>query len=187
MSFSEVDIMQSEQIEDLQNDVKELRDKLNLLVTDITHATNGLTKKLNDAIDDADDLNTIINTGYNVASGAGSSNVGILKRLDDLFQDLENHKHTPTAGSTPSAGTYIETHPPDHTSGSVLSGASTVVSNLSGTAQGSATRSQHTSVAQSVTATAPIYSTDQQQAIIVGDKNVVRARKLSRTLIKKTR
>ena len=63
MAISSVDLMQTEQIEDLQDDVKELRDKLNLIVTDITHATNGLTKKLNDAIDDADDLNEIINEG----------------------------------------------------------------------------------------------------------------------------
>ena len=50
MSVSEIDILQTEQIEALQDDVKELRDILNLIVTDITHATNGITKKLNDAI-----------------------------------------------------------------------------------------------------------------------------------------
>ena len=52
MSVSEIDILQTEQIEALQDDVKELRDKLNLIVTDITHATNGITKKLNDAINE---------------------------------------------------------------------------------------------------------------------------------------
>ena len=36
MAISSIDVMQSEQIEDLQNDVKELREKLNLLVSDIT-------------------------------------------------------------------------------------------------------------------------------------------------------
>ena len=105
MSVSEIDILQTEQIEALQDDVKELRDKLNLIVTDITHATNGLTKKLNDAIEDADDLNTIINAGYNVASNAGSSNVGILKRLDELFQDLEDHRWLPNSNSTPGSKT----------------------------------------------------------------------------------
>ena len=42
MSVSEIDILQTEQIEALQDDVKELRDKLNLIVTDITHATLSL-------------------------------------------------------------------------------------------------------------------------------------------------
>ena len=32
MGISEIDIMQTEQIEDLQDDVKELRDKINLIV-----------------------------------------------------------------------------------------------------------------------------------------------------------
>ena len=36
MGISSIDLMQTEQIEALQNDVKELREKLNLLVSDIT-------------------------------------------------------------------------------------------------------------------------------------------------------
>ena len=187
MGISQIDVMQTEQIEDLQDDVKELRDKLNLLVTDITHATNGLTKKLNDAIDDADDLNTIINAGYSVGSGGGSSTVGILKRLDELFQDLEDHSWLPTAGSTPTAGSYVESHPPDHTGGSVMSGAGTSVSNLSGTAQGSATRSSHTSVAQAVSAGTPVYTTVSQSMVTLKEKNEARARKLARNLVNKTR
>ena len=40
MAISSIDVMQTEQIEALQNDVKELRDKLNLLVSDITDVNN---------------------------------------------------------------------------------------------------------------------------------------------------
>jgi len=36
MGISEIDIIQTEKIEDLQDDVKELRDKINLIVSDIT-------------------------------------------------------------------------------------------------------------------------------------------------------
>ena len=89
MSLAEVDIIQSEKIVALEDDIKDLRDKLNLVVADIL----ALTTKLNTAISDADDLNTVINAGYSVASGGGSaSGTGILKRLDDLFQELENHR-----------------------------------------------------------------------------------------------
>ena len=66
MGISEIDLMQTEQIEDLQDDVKELRDKINLIVSDITDVNgvdgatrDGIVKKLNDAIDDADNLNAV--------------------------------------------------------------------------------------------------------------------------------
>ena len=183
MSLSEIDIMQTEQIEALQDDVKELRDKLNLLVTDITHATNGLTKKLNDAIDDADDLNDIINAGYSVASNGGAANTGILKRMDELFQELQVHRYTYTSFSQ--TGSLEETHPP--ASGTAPSGFSTVTCNLSGTAQGSSTRPQHTSVAQSVTATTPSYTTDSESVVTLKNTSEIRARKISRTLLGKVR
>ena len=41
MAISSIDLMQTEQIEKLQDDVKELREKLNLLVSDITDV-NGI-------------------------------------------------------------------------------------------------------------------------------------------------
>jgi len=184
MSLSEIDIMQTEQIEALQDDVKELRDKLNLLVTDITHVDNGLTKKLNDAIDDADDLNDIINAGYSVASGGGAANTGILKRMDDLFQELQTHRYTYTSASQ--TGSSDETHPPVNNS-SPPSGFATVTCNLSGTAQGSSTRPQHSSVAQSVTATAPSYTADSEAVVTLKNVSEIRARKTARTLLGKVR
>ena len=180
MGLSAIDILQTEQIEQLEIDVKDLRDKLNLVVSDML----ALTTKLNLAIGDADNLNTIINAGYSVGSGGGSSSVGVLKRLDELFQDLENHRWLPTSGSTPAYGTYIETHPPDHTSGSVISGAGTSVSNLSGTAQGNNNaRSLYTATAVASTISDPDYTTDVETNILtlksVGEK---RARKLARKI-----
>ncbi len=124
MGISSIDLLQTEQIEDLQDDVKELREKINLLVSDIKDVNgvdgatrDGLTKKLNDAIEDADDLNTVINAGYTTASGGGSaSNTGILKRLDQLFQELEDHRYLPTTETAPGGATYRETHPETNTS-----------------------------------------------------------------------
>ena len=190
MSVSEIDILQTEQIETLQDDVKELRDKLNLIVTDITHATNGITKKLNDAIEDADDLNTVINAGYSVGSGSGTANTGILKRLDELVNNFERHRYELIPGSSYQSGTtYKEVHPPTSAtaSGSPYSGYSQPGCNLSGTAQGSATRSLHTSVSQAATASSPTYSAESKSVMTLKTKGETRARKIARTLLKRSR
>ena len=185
MSLDQIDILQSEQIEQLQDDVLDLKDKLNLVVADVV----ALTPKLNQAIADADDLNTIINAGYNVASGGGSANIGILKRLDELFQQLEDHKWLATTASAP-AGTWKETHPPDNTGSSTYTGwgsAGTSVSNLDGTAQGNNNaRSTYTATAETATLV-PVYTTDPQSVMTLKTKGERRAKKLSRTLIKRTR
>ena len=194
MSLSEIDVIQTAQIEDLQDDVKELRDKLNILVSDITDVDgvdgatrDGLTKKLNDAIDDADNLNTIINAGYSVGTGGGSSTVGILKRLDELFQDLEDHSYLPTAESAPGGSTYKETHPPDNLSSPVWQTGGTSVSNISGTAQGSATRTHHTSVSEVIDQPDPVYVPEPLAVMTLKNKSERRARKLSRGIAKKVK
>jgi len=187
MTVTTIDTIQTEQIEALQDDVKELRDKLNLLVTDITHPTNGITAKLNQAIADASDLNSVINSGYSVGSGAGTANTGILKRLDEIVNNFENHRFELPPGSSFQNGSYKEVHPPTSTTGNPYPGGTQPGCNLSGTAQGSATRSTHTSVAQTVTATSPSYTTDSQSVVTLGTKSEIRARKIARTLIKKTR
>ena len=186
MAISEIDVMQTEQIEDLQDDVQELRDKLNLLVTDITHATNGLTAKLNQAIEDADDLNNVLNAGYSTASGGGSASHGILEMLDNLYEQLGIHAHTGIYGNV--SAPSLATHPPDTTYGTSYVAHTPGTSNLSGTAQGNGNpRSAHTSVAQSVTAGAPIYTSGAQSMVTLKNKGELRARKMARTLVKKTR
>ena len=194
MAISSVDMMQTEQIEDLQDDVKELREKLNLLVSDITDVDgvdgatrDGLTVKLNQAIVDAGNLNEIINEGYTTGSGAGSSSVGILKRLDELFQELEDHRFLPTTQSVPGGSTYKETHPPDNLSSPVWQTPGTSVSNLSGTAQGSATRSHHTSVSEVIDQPDPVYVPEPLAVMTLKNKSEKRARKLSRGIAKKVK
>jgi hypothetical protein len=199
MAISSIDVMQTEQIEDLQDDVKELRDKLNLLVSDITDVDgvagsngvvatrDGLTVKLNQAITDASDLDSVINAGYSVASGGGSSaNIGILERMDELFAALSRHENTHTpysysgASGLGATGSYEETHPPK--SGTALSqpGAS---SELSGTAQAGATRSSHTATASFTnSATAPVYVVDTKSMITLKTVPEKRAKRLARKI-----
>ncbi len=178
MAVTSIDIIQTEQIEALQNDVVEVKDKLNLVVADIT----ALTTKLNQAIADADDLNGVINDGYTTPSGGGTAGVGILKRLDDLFDDFQKHRNQYYPGNAPSG--YMEVHPP--TSGTLNSYPSNP-SNIRSTAQGSGNpRSTFTSTAQTATVTG-VYSAESQGVMTIKTKNEARARKHARTLVKKTR
>jgi hypothetical protein len=198
MAISSIDVMQTEQIEDLQDDVKELREKLNLLVSDITDVdgvagTNGvvatrdgLTVKLNQAIEDASNLDSVINAGYTVASGGGSSPIGILKRMDELFGALSHHENTHTpysyGGASQLGGTGIweETHPPS--SGTMLSQPG-AASNLSGTTQAGATRSTHTATAAFTdSAAAPVYVVDTKSMITLKTVPEKRAKKLARKI-----
>ena len=190
MAISSVDLMQTEQIEALQDDVKELREKLNLLVSDITDVDgvdgatrDGLTVKLNQAILDAGNLNEVINEGYTTGSGAGSSSVGILKRLDELFQELEDHRFLPTTQSVPGGYTYKETHPPDNLSSPVWQTPGTSVSNLSGTAQGNDNdRSAHVATAVAVPSAAPVYIPESTTMITLKTVPEKRAKKLARKI-----
>jgi hypothetical protein len=199
MGISSIDLMQTEQIEDLQNDVKELREKINLLVSDITDVDgeendngvvatrDGLTVKLNQAIADADNLNEIISAGYSTGYGGGSggSNTGILKRLDELYDQLAHHEgtHTPYSYSGASGmngtGSYEETHPP--LSGTVVSYASRS-HGIDETSQGSATRSNHISTATTVSAAAPVYVVESKAMITLKTVPEKRAKKLSRKI-----
>ena len=199
MPISSIDVMQTEQIEDLQNDVKELREKLNLLVSDITDVDgvdgatrDGLTVKLNQAIADASDLDHVIMDGYGTASGGGSQpNVGILYRLDELFQQLMDHSFTDTPysygggsgmpwwpGGSP---TFKETHP--EIPGNWNSQGATSRANIPGTIQDGAVRSTHTATAEFTdSATAPVYVVETKSLISLKTTPEKRAKKLARKI-----
>ena len=199
MAISSIDVMQTEQIEDLQDDVKELREKLNLLVSDITDVDgvdgatrDGLTVKLNQAIADASNLDDVINLGYTTASGAGSNQtIGILARMDELFQQLMDHSFLDTPYSYPggsgmpqwpAGGTsYEETHPP--TAGNSSGAGATSRANIDGTIQAGATRSNHTATAEFTdSATAPVYTVETKSLISLKTVPEKRAKKLVRQI-----
>jgi len=200
MAISSIDVMQTEQIEALQDDVKELREKLNLLVSDITDVDgvdgatrDGLTVKLNQAIADASNLDDVINLGYTTASGAGSDQtIGILARMDELFQQLMDHSFLDTPYSY-AAGTGMpawptlianqleETHPP--TAGTSSGAGATSRANIDGTIQAGATRSNHTATAEFTdSATAPVYTVETKSLISLKTISEKRAKKLVRQI-----
>ena len=117
-----------------------------------------------------------------LASGGGESNTGILKRLDQLFDDLERHRNTRIDASN--SGSDEETHP--YASGNAPSWT-TATCNLSGTAQGSATRSAHTTVSEAIDQPDPVYSAESTAVMTLKNTGEIRARKLARGLLKKVR
>ena len=198
MAISSIDVMQTEQIEALQNDVKELRDKLNLLVSDITDVENvdgatrdGITVKLNQAIADASDLDNVINLGYNTASGAGSDQtIGILARMDELFQHLMDHSYMNTPYSygggsgmpwwPQGSQSYQETHPPIN--GNFQQTGETSRANIDGTIQDGAVRSNHVATAEFVPAAAPVYAVEKKFLISLKTIPEKRAKTLARKI-----
>ena len=79
MALSEVDLLQSQQITDLQNDVAELKNKLNAAVT-----------KINTLITDMGNVKDKIQANYTASvTGGGSASDAILKRLSDLDNDYK--------------------------------------------------------------------------------------------------
>ena len=79
MALSEVDLIQSQQITDLQNDVAELKNKLNAAVT-----------KINTLITDMGNVKDKIQANYTAsATGGGPASDAILKRLSDLDSDYK--------------------------------------------------------------------------------------------------
>lgn len=95
MGVKKLDSLQTAQIRALEVDVADLREKVNLLVADVTDidgvngaTRDGLSKKLNTLIGDLNDFNNLIMEGYTVP--ASPESYGILEALDvykDVFND----------------------------------------------------------------------------------------------------
>ena len=94
MTVEAIDVLQTQQIEDLQDDIEDLAAKINLAVTDVT----ALTTKINTVITDISNINSVLmgsdpNNQYS-PSGATDDD-GILKRIDELYAVLWDHIHMP--------------------------------------------------------------------------------------------
>ena len=133
MGTTQVDALQTAQIIALQTDVAELREKLNLAISDEL----ALSSKLNTLIDDLNDMNNLIMEGYTVPGSPES--YGILEGMDVYKDEYKDHVETVGSDTTPygsSGGTPSWTWWPAITS---LSGGNTGnynASDISGTLTG---------------------------------------------------
>ena len=88
MGTKKIDIIQSAQITALEADVLELRTKLNLVVQD----AQAISTKLNQLINDLNDMNEVVMDGYTTPSSPES--YGILEALDVYKDQMTDHLET---------------------------------------------------------------------------------------------
>ena len=88
MGTKKVDALQTSQIIALQTDVGQLREKLNLAITDEL----ALSSKLNTLIDDLNDMNNLIMEGYTVPGSPES--YGLLEAMDVYKDKWKDHVET---------------------------------------------------------------------------------------------
>jgi len=185
MVVETIDIMQSAQIEDLQTDVEELKDKIALAVTDV----NEITTKMNFVIDDLQNLQVcLMGTSGNQYSPSGNvDNDGLLKRIDELYAAFWDHIHMPPF-SVANQG-FNSSHPPFQGGQNVMPTHATPVPDSL------ATVSQTTVSGYTPTSSIPSDWSDpvdyQPQptkvAIVLGKTKEDRARKLARNIAKKVK
>jgi hypothetical protein len=175
--------LQTEQIEDLQDDVEELETKINLAVTDV----NALTTKLNSVISDLVNLDAVLmgsdaNDQYS-PSGTTSTD-GILKRTDELYAAFWDHIHMPPFSQ--SSQGFNSSHPPfQGSSNTQPTHATSVPDSLAAVSQSSV--SSYTATAQSVTVTGSYTPAVTKSAIVLKTVPETRARQLARKTINTVR
>ena len=180
MGLETIDLIQTEQIEVLQDDVEELKDKINLAVTDIT----ALKEKINDAIADSKEI-------YEKLMGSDSNNeyspsgtttsVGVLERLDDLYTAFWDHIHMPPFAD--STQTWRSSHPPNVPSGSSSPTYTTPIpDSLKSISEFTAVDETFTTTAVSAVVTGSYTPITSKVAIVMKPVDARRAKKLVRKI-----
>jgi len=185
MVVESIDIMQTQQIEDLQTDVEELKDKIALAVTDV----NEITDKMNDVIDDLQNLQIClmgtVAAGQYSPSGTVDTD-GLLKRIDELYAVFWDHIHMPPFSDVDQG--FVSSHPPFNGSGSMPAHATSAPNSLAAVSQTTVSGYTATSTVPSGWAVPVNYQPKPTKNLIVlGKTNEDRARKLSRTIAKKVK
>jgi len=185
MVVETIDIMQTAQIEDLQTDVEELKDKIALAVTDV----NEITTKMNFVIDDLQNLQVcLMGVAGNQYSPSGSvDNDGLLKRIDELYAAFWDHIHMPPFSEGGQG--FNSSHPPFQGGQNIMpTHATPVPDSLATVSQTSVSGYTATSSVPSSWATPVDYQPQPTKvAVVLGKTNEDRARKLSRKIAKKVK
>jgi len=185
MVIETIDIMQTEQIEDLETDVEELKDKIALAVADVT----ALTGKLNDVTDDIQGvyeklMGSDSNSEY-TPSGSTSSD-GVLKRVEELYSVFWDHIHMPPFAKVNQS--IVSSHPPFNTSGTYPTHTTPQPTALAGISQTAVTTYTATAAVPSGWAIPVDYkATPTKVTVVLGKTKEVRARMLSRKIAKKVK
>jgi len=173
MTVETIDTMQTQQIEDLQDDIEDLAAKVNLAVTDV----NQITTKINTVITDITNLVTVLmGSGTPYAPSGTTDDDGILQRIDELYGAFWDHIHMPPFSESSQA--FVSSHPPFNGSGVMPSHATPVPNSLVAISQSSVSGYTPTAVAATVTGS---YTPEITKSAIVLKANPEnRARQMAR-------
>ena len=191
MGTQSIDVMQSEDIEQLQTDVSELETKLNALIIEFNKCSDDTTTnkgKIDTLITDMTAVNTKISGSYTATtgSGGGSASDSILKRLHDLdldFVAVDNLVSSYHSQNTARGG--------GSSNSAQMNDISSVSTSSSGNAaDNSAAITAVTNDDSTSTATAsvtPSYSTGVTKVITIGAKGEIRGKRLARQTLNRLR
>jgi hypothetical protein len=184
MTVETIDVLQTQQIEDLQDDIEDLAAKINLAVTDVTE----LTGKINSVITDISNLNSVLmgsDANNQYTPGSPISTDGLLKRVDELFSIFWDHIHMPPFSQ--SGQGFVSSHPPYIPGAWALypTHATPIPDALATVSQSSVSGYTATAVPATVTGS---YTPEITKSAIVLKKNPeTRARQLARSNLNKVR
>ena len=192
MGTEKIDMMQSVQIQQLRDDIIELKTKLNTIVADVL----AITTKANAVINDMNDMNDIVMAGYTIP--ASTKIYGILEHMDIYKDQFLDHEMEPAGtwtsvfgvwqlNPTSPAGRWYS-HPRAYLAGSFAGGASGGYSYnppaVGGTGQG--TNSPHTAAAQDANVKGE-YTDGKKGMLTIKSSSLSRAKKLSRQTLNSLR
>jgi len=132
MVVETIDVMQTQQIEDLQDDIEDLAAKINLAVEDVKQ----ITEKMNIVITDITNLVTVLmgSDSENLYSPSGATDDdGILKRIDELYGTFWDHIHMPPFSDVNQG--FVSSHPPFNGLGTMPALATPVPNSLAAVSQ----------------------------------------------------
>jgi len=183
-----IDTMQTQQIEDLQDDIEDLAAKINLAVTDV----NEVTTKINTVITDITNLvETLMGSDPNnqYSPSGTTDDDGILQRLNELYAVFWDHIHMPPFAHANQG--WNSSHPPFEGFSHVMPAhASPVPNSLAAISQSSVTGyDQNSSPAfpaggrASVTVTGSYTPETTKSAIVLKPIPEAKARKLARKAV----
>ena len=180
MGTQSIDVMQSEDIEQLQTDVSELETKLNALIIEFNKCSDDTTTnkgKIDTLITDMTAVNTKISGSYTATtcSGGGSASDSILKRLHDLDLDFV------------AVDNLVSGYHSQNTARGGGSSNSSQMNDISAVSTSSTGTGDNTSVNASPASVEATYTSAPSKVITVGTKGEIRARQLARKTLNSLR
>ena len=168
MGTATIDVIQSAQITALQDDVVQLKDKLNAAIVELNKCVVEITSLVtatNTLKTNVEDINTRITSNYTGGGGSRPSSDpadGILKRIADAEGDITALQSTPTSSVAQPK-------------------------NINSTTQGTVNSQSQTSTSSNSASVTGVYTAQATSVLTIQDASATRAREVARDAVKRIR